>query len=52
MEIKIWITKSENGMYLVDKEYKPGNLLSKSEYKRYSFNNMNELSKWIEKEVQ
>lgn len=49
MELKLWIRKSETGMYLVDRETREGNLLSKPEYKTYSFNNISDLAKWIER---
>jgi hypothetical protein len=47
MDLKIWIRLSANGLYLVDKEVREGNMLSKPEYKTYTFNNISELSKWI-----
>ena len=49
MDLKLWIRKSDNGVYLVDKEVKEGNLLSRPEVKTYSFTSMMELSRWIER---
>lgn len=51
MELKIWIRRSGNGAYLVDKEIKPSNILYKAEYTTYSFANSKELTDWILKEV-
>jgi hypothetical protein len=51
MELKLWIRRSENGAYIVDKELAKSNFLAKPEYKTYTFNNLSELSKWIGQEV-
>ena len=48
MELRLWIRKSGNGLYLVDKEIKAASIMNKAEFVTYSFNNISELAKWIE----
>jgi hypothetical protein len=48
MDLKLWIRKSGNGLYLVDKETKAAGLMNKAEYVTHAFNNISELAKWIE----
>jgi hypothetical protein len=51
MELKIWVKKSSNGMYIVNKMIKEGSIMSHAEYEVYSFNNIKELSDWLEKAI-
>ena len=48
MDLRLWIRKSGNGLYLVDKETKAAGLMNKAEFTTFSFNNISELAKWIE----
>ena len=48
VELKLWIRRSANGLWLVDKETRPGNMLQKPEIETYSFKDIHELTKWIQ----
>lgn len=48
-ELRLWIKRSINGNYIVDKLVKEGNIMNKPEYETFTFTNMKELSTWMEK---
>lgn len=50
-EVQLWIKKSSNGNYIVNKLVKEGSIMTKPEYEVFTFNNMKELSTWLEKSI-
>jgi len=48
MDLKLWIRRSSNGAWLVDKEIKPSNMIQKAEIQTYSFKDIQELTTWIQ----
>ena len=50
-ELRLWIKKSANGKYIVNKLIREGSIMAKAEYEPYTFENMKEMSEWLEKSL-
>lgn len=50
-ELRLWIRKSANGKIIANKLVKEGSMMAKAEYEAYIFNDIKELSEWLDKSI-